>query len=149
MEFPTSPEMITTVWLDQTLRATGVLNGARVRSFDVRILDGEQGALSELVRLDLTYENDSQSTAPQRLFAKFAVADLDFRALLHSSGLYEREIRFYERLSSTTALPTPRCYFSAIDVETGEFLLLLEDMAPAQNGSRAAGCAPEQAELAI
>ncbi len=58
-------------------------------------------------------------------------------------------MRFYEQLAAQSPLHTPRCYFSAIDAEQGLSLLLLEDLAPARNGSWITGCSLEEAELAI
>ncbi|MDH3599878.1 MAG: ecdysteroid 22-kinase family protein [Candidatus Tectomicrobia bacterium] len=42
--------------------------------------------------------------------------------------LYEREVRFYEQLVPQMELRTPNCYYSAIDLETGHSVLLLEDL---------------------
>ena len=43
---------------------------------------------------------------------------------------YEREIRCYENLLGNVALSTPRRYYSAHDAESGECILLLQDLAP-------------------
>jgi hypothetical protein len=69
--------------------------------------------------------------------------------MIHSMGFYEREVRFYEQLAARIPLRTPRCYFSAINLASGASLLLLEDLAPARNGSWIAGCSVEEAELAV
>ena len=66
-----------------------------------------------------------------------------------SLGFYEREVRFYEQLAPHSQLQTPRCYFSALDPGEGLFLLLLEDLAHARNGSWAAGCSLDEAEAAV
>jgi hypothetical protein len=58
-------------------------------------------------------------------------------------------VRFYEQLAARIPLRTPRCYFSAINLASGASLLLLEDLAPARNGSWIAGCSVEEAELAV
>jgi hypothetical protein len=43
----------------------------------------------------------------------------------------------------------PTCFFSALDGNTGDFILLLADLAPARNGNLRAGCSLEEAELAL
>jgi aminoglycoside/choline kinase family phosphotransferase len=44
---------------------------------------------------------------------------------------------------------TPHVYYSDIDVTTAGFVLLLEDLAPKEQGDQLAGCTPEQAKLAV
>ena len=44
-------------------------------------------------------------------------------------GMYAREVRFYRRLAPRISVRTPRCFLSELDEETGEFTLLLEDIA--------------------
>jgi hypothetical protein len=44
---------------------------------------------------------------------------------------------------------TPRCYYSHIDITAEKYVLLLEDLESARNGTRVAGCSLEDAELAI
>jgi hypothetical protein len=148
MKMPTDTEALSAEWLSDALRAAGVLEDGRVRSFHIQELDGAKGALSQLAKLNLEYEGDS-ADAPHQVVAKFALADPENRALLHSSGFYEREVRFYQTFAHQVDLRTPRCFYAEIDSNTGEFALLLEDLAPAENGSRAVGCSPVQAELAI
>ena len=41
---------------------------------------------------------------------------------------YEREVRFYEELASSLSIAVPRCYWSAYDQGSGDFVLLLEDL---------------------
>ena len=69
--------------------------------------------------------------------------------MIHAMGFYEREVRFYAQLAAKSPLRTPRCYFSALDGEQGLSMLLLEDLAPARNGSWVAGCSVEEAEAVV
>jgi hypothetical protein len=64
-------------------------------------------------------------------------------------GFYEREVRFYEQIAPLSNLRTPRCYFSALDPNSGLSLLLLEDLYFAENGSAITGCSLEDAEIAV
>jgi hypothetical protein len=52
-------------------------------------------------------------------------------------------------LAKNVSLRTPSCYYSDLNLESGEHIVLLEDLAPAVTGDLAAGCSLEQAELAI
>ncbi len=44
---------------------------------------------------------------------------------------------------------TPRCYYAAIEGEGPEFVLLLEDLAPAEQGNQLEGCSLEVADAAV
>ncbi len=83
------------------------------------------------------------------MIAKLSALSSEMRQRPNTRAAYEREVRFYQLLAGRMSLPVPACYYADIDNETGFHILLLEDLAPAENGSRAAGCTPEQAELAI
>jgi hypothetical protein len=62
---------------------------------------------------------------------------------------YEREVRFYTEVASTVRIRVPHCHHGSWDPGTGEFVLVLEDMAPAEVGDQIVGCAPAQAEVAL
>jgi hypothetical protein len=96
-----------------------------------------------LVRLRLRYQ-DERRGQPETLIAKFSAADPTALAIISALGHYEREVRFYELLSSRTPVPTPHCYYSHLNPDTGSALLVLEDLARAENGNSIAGCIVEQ-----
>ncbi len=148
MEFPAHLDGLSVQWLTDTLRASGALTHASITSLAVEVLGHEKGLTGELARLRLHYDMD-EPDAPRSLIAKFAGPDPQQRAIMLSLGFYEREVRFYEQLAARSRLQTPRCYFTALDPGEGLFLLLLEDLAPARNGSWAAGCSLEEAEAAV
>jgi hypothetical protein len=116
----------------------------RVASLQVEGLGGgEQGIAGDLARVALTYERDAPGL-PTAVIAKFAPMAVKLRRALHSLGFFERELGFYERLAGLTPVPTPHCYFSHLDHETGHFVLLLEDLAPARGGNTVRGCSREE-----
>jgi hypothetical protein len=117
-----------------------------VVSFKAEVLGGTKGALGQVARLSLAYDADQENT-PRSLIAKFGPADPEQRAIL--AGFYGREIRFYRELAGQVEFRTPHCYYSALNTQTGDVVLLLEDLAPARNGERAVGCSPAEAELAV
>ena len=96
-----------------------------------------------LVRLRLRYQ-DERRGLPETLIAKFSTADPTAFAVISALGHYEREVRFYQVLSSRTPVPTPHCYYSHLNPDTGSALLVLEDLARAENGNSIAGCTVEQ-----
>lgn len=146
--FPTSPAELTTDWLTDALRASGAIKDSTVTSFDTNVIGEGAGFLGQLAKLSLTYDN-AEPGAPASLVAKFPAAAMENRGLAMFFRFYEREVNFYEQIADKVALRTPRCYFSAFEPENGDYLLLLEDLAPALVGDQIAGCSLELAEIAI
>ena len=131
--FPFKPEDLTAAWLTESLRASGAIDRAGVRSFGWAPVDPHNGMTGVLVRLSLDYDVRSPN-APTTLVAKFSQPEPEFRAMVHSMGFFEREVSFYTEFAAEIPVAVPRCYFADVDQE-GWSLLLLEDLAPARNGS--------------
>jgi hypothetical protein len=148
LKIPAGPDELTPEWLTHALRQTGTITNATVRSFDAEIIGQGAGLIGQLARLKLHYE-DSEAGAPGSLIAKLPAATEENRELANLFRFYEREVRFYEQIADEVELRTPRCYYSTIDVASGDYVLLLEDMAPARVGDQLASCSPYEAELAI
>jgi hypothetical protein len=133
---------LTADWLSSVL-CPGMVDN-RVTSLQVEGLGGgEQGIAGDLARVALTYERDAPGL-PTAVIAKFAPMAVELRRLLNSLGFFQRELGFYERLAGRTPVPTPRCYFRHLDQETGHFVLLLEDLAPARVGNTVRGSSLEE-----
>ena len=62
---------------------------------------------------------------------------------------YEREAKFYMQLADTVDVRRPRCHWVEFDDVTHDFVLVLEDLAPAEPGNQLTGCTVEQAALAV
>lgn len=147
-EIPSGPENLSAQWLTDALRETGVIEKARVASFESEIIGEGAGFMGQLAQVTLEYD-PSESFAPRSLIAKFPNPSPENRRLADMFRFYEIETRFYREIADEVELRTPRCYYSALDAQTHDFVLLLEDLAPARVGDQLAGCSPEQAELAI
>lgn len=99
------------------------------------------GQMAGSFRLDLAYRG--ATGLPPRLVAKLATgpkAQRDF-----GSGAFRNEVHFYRDLAATIRAPVPRCHASAVSGSGSEFLLLLDDLAPAEQGDQIAGCTVAQA----
>jgi hypothetical protein len=103
VNFPYQPEQLTADWLTATLRQAGVLNEARVVSFEIKPLSETAGLLGQNKIVRLAYDTP-EDTAPQSLFAKFALADPVHRANWRTS--YLQEVRFYQRFAGCFANAT-------------------------------------------
>jgi hypothetical protein len=80
---------------------------------------------------------------------KFASADDTSRATGLALHSYEIEVRFYREVAPTVGIRTPHCYYAAVEPDTGWFTLVLEDMAPAEQGDQMRGCSVDEAAMAI
>ncbi len=151
MKIPTSPKALTAKWLNDVLHETGTLKHTNVNSILTQIMGDEEGLTGsgQMARLQLIYDQN-EADLPQTLIAKFSSPDPVLRAEYHSYELYEREVRFYQELAHQVELRTPFCYYSALDQESGYYILLLEDLAPIHSGGdNYALCSFEEAELAM
>jgi len=141
------PEDVTSEWLTDVLRSSGVLgDGAVVESFEG--VPVGTGQMADSVRFLLTYQGD-ESEAPRSVVAKFASTDPTSRATGLSLRSYEIEVRFYQQVADTVGIRTARCHFADVDVATGWFTVVLEDLAPAVQGDQMAGCSVDAAALAM
>ncbi len=145
---PSGPQDLTPAWLTDALRSGGAIKKASVASFDANVIAEGVGFMGQLAKIRLAYDQ-SEEGAPQSLVAKLPAAAPENREVAMFFRFYEREVRFYEQVAPSVALRTPRPYFSHFDPKSGDFALLLEDLAPARVGDQLAGCSLEQADLAI
>jgi hypothetical protein len=139
------PEQVTPVWLTDVLREAGALGrDSRVASFDATpIGTGQVGAN---VRFVLTYDGEP---GPPTVVCKFSSADPDSAAAGVSTLTYETEVAFYRELAHTVHVSRPHCYFADLEHGTANVVIVLEDLAPAEQGDQIAGCAVEQAEIVM
>ncbi|MEH6452301.1 MAG: hypothetical protein V7782_04585 [Psychromonas sp.] len=138
MNIPSTPQALTSEWLTYALRETGIINQAKVKSFEITALGDEQGITGQLVRLALSYDINEENT-PQSIIAKFPSTDPEELEIMFTLTYhYEREVRFYEKIAARINLRTPQCYYSALNVDAREYVLLLEDLTPAPCGNWAA-----------
>jgi len=140
-----TPAALTPGWLTDALRAAGVLTVGRVS--DVDITPVGTGQMCDSVRLSLGFEG--ATGAPSTLVAKLPAADPTSRSTALQLRSYEIEVRFYQELAPTLPIRTPHVFYADIDVETASFILLMEDMAPAQQGDQLAGCTYQDAQVAL
>jgi aminoglycoside/choline kinase family phosphotransferase len=84
------------------------------------------------------------------MVATLPAADETSRVTAATLRSYEKEVRFYEQLDASLAIPTPTVFHVALDEQDlSRFVLLLEDLAPAQQGDQLVGCSPAVATEAV
>jgi len=89
------------------------------------VVDANSGTTGRAV-LELDY--GAAVDLPRRLFVKLPPTDEIQRAFVTSSGMGQREARFYETLSTELPVRVPRCYFAASDDAGEAYIMLLEHL---------------------
>jgi len=132
------PEHITSAWLSSKLGADVVIADTK------RIGDG-------LVGMNLRFELESAegSGAPSSLIAKLPSPDETSRATGIALRNYEREVKFYQQIAPTVDIRVAHCYFGEWNEADGDFVLLLEDLAPCEQGNQITGCSVQHARDAV
>ncbi len=139
----------TPVQLTGVLRRAGVLAADRaVVAVNARPLGVGESMMSDLVRLELTYDDGVAAGAPESVVVKLSCPDEFRRAIADRFDFYRREIDFYQHLAGAVRMRSPRCYASVIDERTNEFTLILEDLGSHRCVSQADGCDLDEARLA-
>ncbi len=131
-----APEGLTDTWLSNVL-------GTEVRIGETRrIGDG-------LVGMNIRMQLHSDGSVPSSLIAKLPSPDPISRATATALRNYEREVCFYLEVAPTVDIRVARCHHAEWHAGSGDFVLLMEDLAPAVQGDQIAGCDRDQARTAV
>ncbi len=141
------PSLVTPEWLTDVLVASGAARaGASVVS-QVATPVGT-GKLGENVRFELQW-SDGPDGAPASVVGKFPSADPTSRQAGLVTGIYVREVSFYRELAHRVGMRIPACHLADVDLGTGEFVLILEDITPARQGDQVTACSADEAAIAM
>ena len=145
------PDLVTPEWLTHVLRHAGAIDAAtKVTSFEASpIGTGQVGAN---MRYALSYDRPCDRTGPQApatVVGKFASRDETSAAAGVATLTYETEVAFYRDLAHTVDISRPHCHFAELRSGTADVVLVMEDIAPAEQGDQIAGCTVQQARLAV
>jgi hypothetical protein len=132
-------DAITAQWTTAVLEQNGVVASVR----RVTLEPVGTGQMGSCYRLWIDY---SAGDGPDRLIVKLPATDPASRAAGQLG--YRCETSFYREIASRVQVDIPRCYFAAMNQRGDGFTLVLEDLAPAQQGDQIAGCSVDQAAAA-
>jgi len=147
MQLPRSVREIDAGWLTEALREGGLAE-ASVQTVRTEAIGEGAGFAGELARLTVAY-GPAATEGPRTMIAKVPTQVPEARALFVAAGIYAAEGSFYRDLASMVPIRTPRCYFNGMDVQSGDFVLLLEDLAPARVGDQIRSCTRAEAEMIV
>lgn len=140
-----TPDAVTPAWLTDALHHRGIdARVARVESEGVGT-----GQLGETRRFFLHYAGPTPPDAPRTVVGKFSSPNEVARKSGREMGFYKSEVMFYRELAHRAGIRTPAVYVAELDPVTNDFVLLLEDLAPATQGDQMKGCSLEEARAAL
>ena len=135
------PEQVTGEWLS-TVFETGVQITDTQRIGD--------GLVGMNLRLSLRASDGGRlTTAPESIVVKLPSPDETSRATGMALRNYEREVKFYNEIAPTVDIRVPRCHYAEWNSTDGDFVIVLEDLAPAVQGDQIEGCGIEHARTAV
>jgi len=133
---PGSPDEVSAEWLAQVL-------GTDVTA--VQITPVGTGQTGATYRVAAQY--GSTTALPPSFVVKLPAQEQAVRERVSLS--YRSEHAFYTEVADTLDVPLPRCYHCAMADDGAQFVLLLADMAPAEQGDQIRGCTTVEAALAV
>jgi hypothetical protein len=132
-------EAITPEWTTAVLEH----NGLRATVRRVTTEPVGTGQMGSSYRLFIDY---AAGNGPHRLIVKLPATDPASRAAGQLG--YRSETTFYREVAHRIHVDIPQCYLAAMNERGDGFTLVLEDLAPAQQGDQIAGCTVDQARAA-
>lgn len=122
----TSSEQIEPEWMTTVLRSSGTIgDDVAVATTDVASMAAEGGLLSEIYRVGLAYEGGD---GPSSAIVKIPIPDETQRFTADILGFYPRELAFYSEIAPSAPFDAPKIYGSAIESDSTDFVLVMEDL---------------------
>ena len=140
MSIPSHPDRFTTAWLERVLGAPA---GSLI-SFSAKPVGTGQMSLSFRVTLDWKHKQ-----GPASIIAKCPSLDAGTRAIAAALRAYALELGWYRELAPQIGVACPACLHLENNDDETDFVLLLQDLAPAQQGDQLAGATISQIEAAL
>ena len=119
-----------------------------IEHLSIDSLDAQAGLLASIGRGRLTFGEEAAGV-PESLIVKLASPLRRNRLVCTVLSLYRREYVYYARLARDLAVPSPKMYYGDFLRPSSRFVLVLEDLDPAQVVDQIAGPDPAQAHAAV
>lgn len=144
--FPRAASELTADWLTDALSATGAI-APEVRIRDVRLERIAEGVgfASFLYRAHL----DLDGAGPATVIIKWPTDYPTFLELAKSIQLYDREVAFYNDVAPVAPIGAPRAYFAAIEDDSTDFVIVMEDLAGLENADHLEGLSIGRAQAVL
>ena len=119
--------LLTPEWLNSELEDVLGLTDTR-KVVNLRRIPMGDGYAASTHRVELKYSENTNYSV-KSIVVKSPITDSSILKTAQINGIYEREVEFYRIMAQVGfSAHIPRCYYSAFDSESGDFLLILEDL---------------------
>ncbi|MEH6487781.1 phosphotransferase [Hyphomonas oceanitis] len=139
-----NPLELTPGWFNDLFETIGI--DAEVKGLTAKAIG--TGQIGENVRFVFDYAHKGEN-APDTLVGKFPSGSEASLATAQMLGHYKREVMFYRTFPKVAGRITPGAFYTDYDEATNRFALIMEDMAPSEQGDQLKGCSVAEAELAL
>ena len=149
IEHPRSANEITREWIAYALQEARVCKSTQVTGIEVESLGSEiSGFLSSICRVSVAYDSPGPEL-PESFVIKLPPADGINREYAARFQANERELRFYRQIAPSSPIRVPKCYYTVMDEETDNYILVLEDEKDWTVGNQVQGLSRSQVEAAV
>lgn len=118
--------------------------GSPITAVEVRDLGEGVGLMSSIARAHLQLADGRTPSVVVKCEARTAN-----RTLSKGLNFYWNEVNFYRHLAASCPTPIPACLYAAVDAQTQNFLLVLEDLADVASGDQLVPCTEAQLRAAF
>ena len=132
IKIPRNPDQITKNWLNEVLRKSGPIKDTKIVTHSIKSLEIGIGS-ANIVRIIVEYDHPVEGV-PSSMIAKF----VSVKKIPHAEKLMDLsdiEVYFYKHLGSNSGISIPQCFYAGIDMQSGDYLLLMEDMSKCRIGN--------------
>jgi len=144
--FPRAASELTAGWLADVLAAAGAIApGSGIRNLRLERIAEGVGFASYLYRAHLDLDGDGPATVVIKWPTDFPT----FLELAKSIQLYNREVAFYTDVAPIAPVSAPRAYFAAIEDDSTDFVIVMEDLAGLENADHLEGLSFVRAQAVL
>ncbi len=147
-ELITNSTQINADWMTAVMQSHGTLDSSgSITDAEVVSFGDAAGLMGSLFRATLTYAEGSDG--PATVVVKLPMDDPAQRGVADMLMFFQRECTFYAERADTAPYNTAAIYGSAIDAETADFVLVMEDIGHLDQIDQVVGASVEQMDSAI
>ena len=151
MTNPPIPERgsaLTADWMHRALAAGGAHDPPAIRDMEVEDIGTGAGALSEILRCAMRYEEDGAG-APESVVVKLCSSDKKSLRIARLLGMYRREYNLFRQLAPHLPIGLPALLYGDWEESGHRFVLVLEDLQGMEAMDQISGAGAAQARRAI
>ena len=127
---PTDCTNITPEWVTCILRGKGLLT-AEQKAVSLKVTEFEAGKTGRCGRVEIEFDSKAVK-APPSIVVKMSRTDFQGRLINLAISLH-REASFFSDMAEESPMTIPKCLFSSVSSFSKAFLMVLEDISPAED----------------